>query len=36
MISSYLNLHPDATVEECTSKSPREILEEGNYEANYE
>ncbi|WP_427138633.1 DUF2268 domain-containing putative Zn-dependent protease [Psychrobacillus psychrodurans] len=36
MIRSYLNLHPDATVEEWTSKSPREILEEGNYLANYE
>lgn len=36
MIRSYLNLHPDATVEEWTSKSPREIFEEGNYMANYE
>ena len=36
MIRSYLNLHPDATIEEWTSKSPREIFEEGNYLANYE
>lgn len=36
MIRSYLNLHPDATVEDWTSKSPREIFEEGNYMANYE
>ncbi|MFJ8063678.1 DUF2268 domain-containing putative Zn-dependent protease [Psychrobacillus sp. NPDC096426] len=36
MIRSYLNLHPDMTVEEWTSKSPKEIFEEGNYMANYE
>lgn len=36
MIRSYLNLHPDATVEQWTSKSPKEIFEEGNYMANYE
>ncbi|WP_144510090.1 DUF2268 domain-containing putative Zn-dependent protease [Bacillus sp. FJAT-22090] len=36
MIRSYLNLHPDATVEEWTSKSPREIFEEGDYMSNYE
>lgn len=36
MMKSYLNLHPDATIEEWTSKSPREIFEEGEYMANYE
>lgn len=36
MIRSYLNLHPNMTVEEWTSKSPKEIFEEGNYMANYE
>lgn len=36
MIRSYLNLYPDMTVEEWTSKSPKEIFEEGNYMANYE
>ena len=36
MIRSYLDLHPDMTVEEWTSKSPKEIFEEGNYIANYE
>ena len=35
MVRSYLNLHPDMTVEEWTSKSPKEIFEEGNYIANY-
>lgn len=35
MMRSYLNLHPDMTVEEWTSKSPKEIFEEGNYAANY-
>lgn len=36
MIRSYLNLHPNLTVEEWTSKSPKEIFEEGNYLANYQ
>ncbi|WP_342506828.1 DUF2268 domain-containing putative Zn-dependent protease [Sporosarcina sp. FSL K6-2383] len=36
MIRSYLNLHPNMTVEEWTSKSSKEIFEEGNYIANYE
>ncbi|WP_313894563.1 DUF2268 domain-containing putative Zn-dependent protease [Psychrobacillus sp.] len=36
MIRSYLNLHPDMTIEEWSSKSPKEILDEGNYMANYE
>ncbi|MGG0668177.1 DUF2268 domain-containing putative Zn-dependent protease [Lederbergia citrisecunda] len=36
MIRSYLNLHPNMTVEEWTSKSPKEIFEDGNYIANYQ
>ncbi len=36
MIRSYINLHPDMSVEEWTSKSPKVIFEEGNYLANYE
>lgn len=36
MVRSYLKLHPEMTVEEWTSKSPKEIFEEGNYMANYE
>lgn len=36
MIRSYLNLHPNMAVEEWTSKSSKEIFEEGNYTANYE
>ncbi|MFS0688800.1 DUF2268 domain-containing putative Zn-dependent protease [Sporosarcina sp. 179-K 8C2 HS] len=36
MIRSYLSLHPEMTVEEWTSKSPKEIFEEGNYIANYQ
>jgi len=36
MVRSYLNLHPNMTVEEWTSKSSEEIFEEGNYKANYE
>ncbi|MFD1205697.1 DUF2268 domain-containing putative Zn-dependent protease, partial [Sporosarcina contaminans] len=36
MIRSYLNLYPDMTVEEWTSKSPKEIFEESNYIANYQ
>ncbi len=36
IIRSYLELHPDMTVEEWTSKRPMEIFEESNYMANYE
>ncbi len=36
MIRSYLNVYPDMNVEEWTSKSPKEIFEEGNYIANYQ
>ena len=36
IIRSYLELHPDMTVEEWTSKSPKEIFEESNYISNYE
>ncbi|MDF2067614.1 DUF2268 domain-containing putative Zn-dependent protease [Bacillus sp. Cr_A10] len=36
MIRSYLKLHPNTTVEEWTSKSPKELFEEGNYMANYD
>lgn len=36
MIRSYLNLHPNMTVEEWTSISPKEIFEGGNYIANYQ
>ncbi|MDW0115901.1 DUF2268 domain-containing putative Zn-dependent protease [Sporosarcina thermotolerans] len=35
MVRSYLNMHPDMTVGEWTSKSSEEIFEEGNYMANY-
>lgn len=35
MIRSYLKLHPNMTVEEWTSKSSKEIFEEGNYISNY-
>lgn len=34
MIRSYLELHPDMTVEEWTVKNPKEIFEETNYIAN--
>jgi len=36
MFRSYLNMHPNMTVEEWTSKSSEEIFVEGNYKANYE
>lgn len=36
IIRSYLELHPDMTVEEWTSKDPIEIFEDGNYMANYQ
>jgi uncharacterized protein YjaZ len=36
MVRSYLNMYPDMTVEEWTSKKAKEIFEEGNYIANYE
>ena len=35
IIRSYLDLHPDMTVEEWTSKDPKEIFEEVNYIDNY-
>lgn len=36
IIRSYLSKHPDLTVEEWTSKNPREIFEESDYLTNYE
>lgn len=35
LVRSYLDLHPDLTVEEWTAKDPNEIFEEVNYIANY-
>lgn len=36
MVRTYLDLHPDMTVEEWTTKSSKEIFEEGNYIGNYQ
>ncbi|WP_078382384.1 DUF2268 domain-containing putative Zn-dependent protease [Sutcliffiella halmapala] len=36
MVQAYLDVNPDATVEEWTGKSADEIFEEGNYQANYQ
>ncbi|MBO0602226.1 Zn-dependent protease [Sporosarcina sp. E16_3] len=36
MVRSYLNMHPNMTVEEWTSKNSEEIFKEGNFRANYE
>lgn len=35
LFRTYLDLHPDMTVEEWTAKEPKEIFEEVNYLANY-
>ncbi|WP_320938741.1 DUF2268 domain-containing putative Zn-dependent protease, partial [Lysinibacillus capsici] len=36
MVKSYLDLHPDVSIEEWTALSPKEIFEKGNYLENYQ
>lgn len=36
IVRSYLDMHPDMSVEEWTSKDPTEIFEDVNYIANYQ
>lgn len=36
MVKSYLDLHPNVSIEEWTALSPKEIFEKGNYLENYQ
>ncbi len=36
MVKSYLDLHPNVSIEEWTALSPKEIFEKGKYLENYQ
>ncbi len=36
MVKSYLDLHPNVSIEEWTALSPKEIFDKGNYLENYQ